>query len=170
MRGKEKGRIRSRIQFPSSIRVRIPSDDDRACRSYADEVCFYEANFVNGLRFLIHPFLRELFIHLSLAPFQLVPNLWRVVICNIAVWMSMDDKDTIGYWEFKPWDRSSSLILESSSSLRNWKTNFFFISGEGWEAIPGKDPREAPKLLHNWGTLMSGVSFIHSRVCVFQCS
>ena len=36
-----------------------------------------------------------------------------------------------GYWEFKPWDRSSRLILDSPSSLKNWKTNFFFISGEG---------------------------------------
>ena len=148
LRGKDKGRIRSRFQFPSSVKVRIPSGDDRACCSYADEVCFYEANFVSDLRFPIHPFIRELFSHLLLAPAQLVPNLWRIVICYMVVWMSVNYEDTIrmdeflhlhrlrrsrdlGYWDFKPWDKSSRLILESLSSLRNWKTNFFFVSSEG---------------------------------------
>ena len=37
-----------------------------------------------------------------------------------------------GYYEFKPWDRASRLILDYPSSLRNWKPNFFFVSGSGW--------------------------------------
>ena len=72
---KDEKRIRNRFQFPSSVKVRIPNDDDRACHSYADEVCFYEANFISGLHFLVHPFFRELFFRLLLAPAQLVPNL-----------------------------------------------------------------------------------------------
>ena len=100
LRGKDKGRIKSRFQFPSSVRVRIPSGDDRACCSYDDEVCFYKANFVSDLRFPIHPFLRELFSHLSLAPTQLVPNSWRIVICYMVVWMSVNDEDTIRMDEF----------------------------------------------------------------------
>ena len=74
LKRKEKGRIRNRFQFPSSVKVRIPDDDDRACHSYANEVCFYAANFVNGLSFPIHPFLRELFSHLLLTLVQLIPN------------------------------------------------------------------------------------------------
>ena len=35
------------------------------------------------------------------------------------------------HYEFKSWDRASTLILDSSSSLQNWKPNFFFISGSG---------------------------------------
>lgn len=64
LKGKDEGRIRNRIQFPSSVKVGILDDDDRACHSYADKVCFYEASFINGLHFPIHPFLRELFSHL----------------------------------------------------------------------------------------------------------
>ena len=63
LKGKDEGRIRNRFQFPSSVKVRIPDGNDRACHSYAYEVCFSEANFVSGLRFPIHPFLRELFSH-----------------------------------------------------------------------------------------------------------
>ena len=119
LKRKYEGRIRSRFQFPSLVRVRIPNDNDKACRSYVDEVCFYEANFVSGLRLPIHPFLRKLFSHLSFAPTQLVPNSWRIVICCMVVWMLANDKYTIrmdeffhlyylrrskdlGYWEFKP--------------------------------------------------------------------
>lgn len=74
LKEKDEKRIRNRFQFPSLFKVRIPDDDDRACHSYADEVCFYEADFINGLHFLVHPFFRELFFCLLLAPAQLVPN------------------------------------------------------------------------------------------------
>ena len=74
LKEKDEGRIRNRFQFPSSVKVRILNGDDRACHSYTDEVCFYEANFISGLCFPIHPFLRELFSHLLLAPAQLIPN------------------------------------------------------------------------------------------------
>ena len=85
LKGKDEGRIRSRFQFPPSVRVRIPNDDDTACRSYVDKVCFYEANFVSRLHFPIHPFLRELFNRLSLALAQLVLNSWRIVIFCLVV-------------------------------------------------------------------------------------
>ena len=35
-----------------------------------------------------------------LAPTQLVPNLWGIVICCIVVWMSANDGDTIRMDEF----------------------------------------------------------------------
>ena len=77
--------------------------------------------------------------------------------------MSANDKDVIkkdeflhfyrlrkskdlGYYEFKPWDRASMLILDYPSSLRNWKPNFFFVFGSGWEFILGEDLDEAPQV------------------------
>ena len=38
---KDEKQIRDRFQFLDSVRIRSPSDEDRACHSYADEVCFY---------------------------------------------------------------------------------------------------------------------------------
>ena len=78
--GKDEKRIRDRFQFPSLVRIRISSDKDRSCHSYVDEVCFYEANITSGLRFPVHPFVRELFAYLHLAPAQLVPNSWRIIM------------------------------------------------------------------------------------------
>ena len=58
LKKKDKKMIRDRFQLPSSVNIRIPNGDDKACHSYADEVYFYEANFVSELRFPIHPFIR----------------------------------------------------------------------------------------------------------------
>ena len=113
-------RTRDRFQFPSSVKIRIPDSDDTAYHSYADEVCFYEANFVSGLCFPIHPFVWELFFLSQLSLFQLVPNSWRIVVCHMVIWMFANDEDTIrideflqfyrlrrskdpSFWEFKPW-------------------------------------------------------------------
>ena len=41
---------------------------------------FYEVDFTSGLRFLVHPFVRELFSYLHLALAKLVPNSWRIVV------------------------------------------------------------------------------------------
>ena len=65
--GRDEQRIKDKFQFPDSVKIRIPSDKERACHSYADEVCFYEADFTCGLRFPVHPFVRELFSYLHLA-------------------------------------------------------------------------------------------------------
>ena len=50
-----------------------------------------------------------------------------------------------GYYEFKPWDRASGLILDYPTSLRNWKLNFFFVSVNGWEFVAGEDLDKTPK-------------------------
>ena len=132
--GKDEKRIRDRFQFPSLVRIRIPSDKDRVYHSYADEVYFYEADFTSGLRFLAQPFVMELFSYLHLTLIQLVSNSWRIVISCMVEWMSTNDGDAIkkdeflhfyhlkksknpGYYEFKPWDRTSRLILDYPSSL-----------------------------------------------------
>ena len=65
--GKDEKQIRDRFQFPNSIKIRIPNDEDRAYHSYAHKVCFYKANFTSGLRFPVCPFVREIFSYLHLA-------------------------------------------------------------------------------------------------------
>ena len=178
LKEKDEGWIRNRFKLPPSIKVRIPDCDDRVCHSYADKVCHYKVDFANDLRFPLHPFIRELFYHLLLTLAQLVPNSWRIVICCMVVWMSANYGDIIRvdeflhfyhlrrskisrYWEFKPWDRSSRLFLDSPSSLQNWKMSFFFVSSEGWETVLGENPDDILRLLRCWGTPISGVSFYH---------
>ena len=44
-------RFKDRFQFPSSVRVHLPREEDRAGHFFPSEVCFYESTFTCGLRF-----------------------------------------------------------------------------------------------------------------------
>ena len=97
---KDEKQIRDMFQFLDSVRIMIPSDEDKAYHSYTDEVCFYEEHFASGFRLPVHPFFRELFAYLHLTLVQLVPNSWQIVVCCIVVWMSAKDRDVIKKEEF----------------------------------------------------------------------
>ena len=73
-------RFKDRFQFPERVHVRRPNDEDRACHFFLGEICFYEAACSCGLRFVVHPFIMELLDHFGIAPGQLMPNLWRIVV------------------------------------------------------------------------------------------
>ena len=89
-----------------------------------------------------------------------MPNSWQIIVSCMVVWMSTNDGNVIrrdeflhfyrlrkskdpSYYEFKPWDRASRLILDYPSSLRNWKPNLFFVSRSCWELFPSEDLDEA---------------------------
>ena len=79
------GRFKNRFQFPERVRVRLPNEKDRACHFFPGEVCFYESAFVCELRFPVHPFFMELLDHFGIAPGQLMPNSWRIVISCMGI-------------------------------------------------------------------------------------
>lgn len=51
------------------------------------------------------------------------------------------------------------MVLDSPSSLQNWKTNFCFVSSDGWQFASGEGLDDALKLLRSWGTPVSDASF-----------
>ena len=125
-------KFNDRFQFP---RAPLPRKDEKACAFAHEEFCFYEAAFSCGLRFLVHPFIMKLLHHLNLAPGQLMPNSWRIVISCMVIWTTIVDGDMLtlnefvhlyrlkeskefGYYEFVPWDRKSRLVTDLPSSFR----------------------------------------------------
>ena len=82
------GRFRDRFQFSERVRVRWPNDEDRACHFFPSEVCFYEVAFTCGLRIPFHPFIMELLDHFGIAPGQLMPNSWRIVVNCMEIWLA----------------------------------------------------------------------------------
>ena len=86
-------RFRDRFQLPDETRIRLPCSSEKACAFNLREVCFYEAAFLSGLRFPVHPFVMELLHHLGIATGQLMPNSWRIVISCMEIWMIV----TVGY-------------------------------------------------------------------------
>ena len=93
--GETLSRFKGRFQFPDRVRVRLPCEEERAYHFFPGEVCFYEAAFLCGLRFPIHPFIMELLGHFGIATGQLIPNSWRIVVSCMGIWLAATDEDMI---------------------------------------------------------------------------
>ena len=81
------GRFKDRFQFPERVRVRRPTNEDKACHFFPGEICFYEAAFTCGLRLHVHPFIMELLGFFGIAPGKFMPNSWRIVVNCMEIWL-----------------------------------------------------------------------------------
>ena len=93
-------KFKDRFQFPEGTKACLPRKDEKTCAFAHGEVCFYEAAFSCGLRFPVHPFIMKLLHHLNLAPGQLMPNSWRIVISCMVIWTTISDGDMLKVNEF----------------------------------------------------------------------
>ena len=127
--------FRDRFQFLLESRACLPKKGEKAFAFAHGEVCFYDAAFLCGLIFPIHPFIMELLNHLGIALGQLMLNSWRIVISCMVIWTTIADGDMItlnklahlyrlkefrefGYYELVPWDRKSCFVADLLSSFR----------------------------------------------------
>ena len=148
-------RFKDRFQFPERVHVRRPGSEDRAYHFFPGEVCFYEAAFTCGLRLPIHPLVMELLGYLGIAPEQLMPNSWRIVINCMEIWLAtnedmikvselvylyrLKESKEYGYYELVPWVRWTRIFKGLPSSFRYWKSRFFFMSGDDFETQSSSD-------------------------------
>ena len=108
----------------------------------------YEAYFLGGLRLPLNAFARELLVRLGLAVCQFKPNAWKLIISMQILWrgvfgrdrpLTMDEflfcykpskiNQSLGFYQFTAKGTNYKLIKSLVSSDRNWKTEFFFVSG-----------------------------------------
>ena len=101
---------------------------------FPDEICFYEAVFSYGLRFPVHLFIMELLDHFGIAPRQLMPNSWRIVVNCMEIWLAtigdmikvgelihmyrLKESKEYGYYELVPWGRKTRIDKGLPSSFR----------------------------------------------------
>ena len=166
---------RKRFQFPKGTSIRLPCLGEKDCNFAHGEVCFYEANFLCGLRFPIHPFIMQVLDEFQIALGQLVPNAWRTIISCMSIWLYAYDGEMItlneflylyhlkasthyGYFKLLSWDRKSRVLRGFPYSFRDWKSQYFFVSGKG---------QEVPRLLQKWEVPALGAYLRHSSLLLF---
>ena len=97
-------------------------------------MCFYEAAFLNGLKFFVHSFIIELLNHFKIAPRQLMQNLWRIMVSCMEIWLATTKGEMIRvdeftflyrlkeskkyeYYELVPWLRKARIVRGLPSSF-----------------------------------------------------
>ena len=111
-------------------------------------VCFFEVAFDNGLRFPLHPFIKEVLQHFNICPSQLTPNGWGIlvgllaffrdkglVVPNVAMLLHLFNPTATaeGFIYFLRRPDAPLVISNLPSSHRSWKGRYFFVSGTNWE-------------------------------------
>ena len=111
-------------------------------------VCFFEVAFDNGLRFPLHPFIKEVLQHFNICPSQLAPNGWGILVGllaffrdkglgvpNVALLLHLFNPTatTEGFIYFPRSPGAPPVISDLPSSHRSWKGRYFFVSGTNWE-------------------------------------
>ena len=110
--------------------------------------------YLGGLRLPLNSFARELLARLSLGVCQFNPNAWRLVVSMQILWrevfegnypLTVDEffycykpseiNQSLGFYQFTARWRDYRLIKSLVTSDRNWKTEFFFVSGF-WAECP----------------------------------
>ena len=114
-------------------------------------VCFFEAAFENGLRFLLHPFIKSVLQHFNVCPSQLSPNFWGVLVDllvffrdkglrvpSIALLLDLFSvkEASEGFLYILKWTTANPIISDLPSSHKHWKERYFFVGGRHWEYNP----------------------------------
>ena len=168
------GRFKDRFQFPERVHVLRPTNKDRAYHFFHGEICFYEAAFTCGLRLPVHPFIMELLGFFGITPGQLMPNLWRIVVNCMEIWLvtnknmikvgelihlyHLKESKEYGYYELVPWASRARIVRGLPSSFRYWKSRLFFVSRDDFETPASEAWGDIPRLLRRWGTPHLGAS------------
>ena len=116
----------------------------------------------------------ELLGFFSIAPRQLMPNSWRIVVNCMEIWLvtnedmikvgeivhlyRLKESKEYGYYELVPWVRRARIVKGLPSSFRYWKSRFFFVFKDDFETPASKAWGDIPRLLRRWGTPHLGAS------------
>lgn len=148
MVGTDIERIRGTFQIPNDYTLRVPDFEDNVCSVNKGDIVLYEADLRAGLRLPFHSFIRELLLRLGLAPGQLAPNAWRIVVFCLKLWQSYSEGSaelsvdeflycyklipvpkSSDHWYFVARDNDTKLVTKIPSSNGSWKSNYFAVVG-----------------------------------------
>ena len=90
--------IRKRFQFPGMVVTILPHPNEKAYSFAYGKVSFYKATFLCGLRFPVHPFIMQLLSILNVAPRQLIPNAWRMIIGCMSIWSLLPTMGILNFY------------------------------------------------------------------------
>ena len=114
-------------------------------------VCFFEVAFDNGLRFPLHPFIKEVLQHFHVCPSQLSPNCRGILVGllvffrdkgfgvpSIALFLNLFSvkESAEGFLYFSRRAGAPLVISYLPFSRRLWKERYFFVSSRNWEYDP----------------------------------
>ena len=139
--------LKTWYQIPDELNPRLAVRGEWCCQPRF-RIGVYKAYLLGGLRLLLNSFARELLSRLGLGVCQFNPNAWRLIVSMQVLWrevfegnrsLTVDEflfcykpseiNQSFGFYQFTAREKDYRLIKSLVTSDRNWKTEFFFVSG-----------------------------------------
>ena len=139
--------LRSWYQIPDNLNLRLAVRGEWCCNPRFG-IGIYEAYLLGGFRLPLNAFAKELLTRLGLGVCQLNPNAWRLIVSMQVLWREVFEGDrpltvdeflfcykpseinqSLGFYQFTARDKDCRLIKSLVMFDKNWKTEFFFVSG-----------------------------------------
>ncbi|KAL5582334.1 hypothetical protein UlMin_014776 [Ulmus minor] len=132
--------------IPPSVEVRVPTAHERVDWVVPGWVAIYELMLKDGMRFPIPRLLKDVCDHYEIAPSQLMPNAWRVLMsleslsvhngvdCELgevlfSYYLKEHDKDK-GRFKLIARVGRAPIITYLRTNDRGWKDRFIFVRGD----------------------------------------
>ncbi|KAL5563464.1 hypothetical protein UlMin_033211 [Ulmus minor] len=132
--------------IPPSVEVRVPTAHERVDWVVPGWVAVYELMLKDGMRFPIPRLLRDVCDHYEIAPSQLMPNAWRVLMsleslsvrngvdCELgevlfSYYLKEHDKDK-GRFKLIARVGRAPIVTCLRTNDRGWKDRFIFVRGD----------------------------------------
>ncbi|KAL2533434.1 Uncharacterized protein Adt_06785 [Abeliophyllum distichum] len=134
-------------RIPDDVEFVVPGPDDRADDPPLGTVALNQAILAAGLRLPFPRVVRKFLREWGIAPTQLCPNGWRILIGLLVLWDQLgfprpsigdfhslysfkSDGKRSGWWYASVKARTgSSVVIQTPDSIKNWKKFWFFVRG-----------------------------------------
>ena len=140
--------IRCKYRFPRSMELRVPMPTERIDYNIPGWIGFYVQPFADGLRFPIPRLAWEVLDHYGIAPSQLMPNAWRVLLSIECLAFEQgvlfEVKDVVYSYYLKEHltekgrytlclrrKREQIIMGLPTNDRGNWQSDYFFVRNEG---------------------------------------
>lgn len=137
-------KMKNKYGLPPNVEVKLPWIREKADSPNEDWVYFYTFIFKFSFKFPITKFVKEIIIYYNLAPTQLMPNAWRILLgievlaerLGIEFLMSefincyslVENNDDLSRYLFRS-QHKYSIINDSSTINKLWKSKYIFVRG-----------------------------------------
>ena len=178
--------LKTWYQIPDELNPRLAVRGEWCCQPRFG-IGIYEAYLLGGLRLPLNSFARELLTRLGLGVCQFNPNAWRLVVSMQVLWREVFEgnrpltveeflycykpseiNQSLGFYQFTARGKDYRLIKSLVTSDRNWKTEFFFVSGF-WAGRPIEvDKNPFPPYTRELGNLRLEGMFVPTLLFSFH--
>ncbi|CAL5387213.1 unnamed protein product [Camellia sinensis] len=138
--------IREKYQVPAEIELLLLTSTERPSDARPGEFAFYEETLKGGLRLPLPQVVVDVLNHLEVAPGQLMPNAWKIVLACASAWPKANEGAAMTVDEFFACYKTSgqqetwvtlqaaagrSLVAGLPSSIKGWRPLWFYVSANG---------------------------------------